>query len=389
MFVQHKSRPNLALSLILLGLAITFVTLTGCVSTTTPDIAVRDETQTPSLLTSTTPDAAATPDDPSSSSVPTTTPDAATPDATQTATRIPPVPTLEALDFRTLLPAAPPGFGELSNHLIFFSDRSGRYQLYQISLDGSDLVQLTQNPDYDIYDMEPAWSTDGKIGFTTRVNGWWEVFILYPERDSTMQLTDFEADSWSLAWSPDGQSLAFVSNATGDDEIYLFTLDGGALVNLTKNPLANDFLPVWSPDGQSIAFVSDREGREAALQELEQDIFVMASDGSQVTRLTESEGRDTSPNWSPDGCQIAFVSERDGNFEVYVMNADGSDPVRLTRSAGYEWSPTWAPDGELITFTSTRDHEETYDLYVMAPDGSNQTRLTFDPANDIIPRWWP
>jgi TolB protein len=273
--------------------------------------------------------------------------------------------------------------------VLFFSNRSGRYQLYQIALDGSGLVQLTKNSDHDIYDMEPAWSTDGKIAFTTRVDGWWEVFVLDTNGDLPTQLTDFGADSWSLAWSPDGRSLAFVSNVTGDDEIYLVTLEDAAPVNLTKRPDANEFLPVWSPSGQQIAFVSDRAGVEGAIQELEQDIFVMAPDGSGVTRLTDAEGWDTSPNWSPDGSRIAFVTERDGNFEVYVMNADGSDPVRLTQSAAYEWSPTWSPDGQLIAFTSTRDDYDTYDVYVMAPDGSNQIRLTSDPANDIIPRWWP
>jgi Tol biopolymer transport system component len=379
MLVRRRNQVHLALSLIVFCLAAALTTLAGCASAVTPGAATPDVAQTPvPSLTLETSDVTQTP-----VLVPATSSDVVTPDAT----RVIAGPFPEAFDFRTLLPAAPPGLGRLANHLLFFSNRSGSYELYQIALDGSSPVQLTHNS---AYDMEPVWSADGRIAFTsTHVNGSWEVFVLEPDSRLPIQLTDFGADCWSLAWSPDSGSLAFVSDATGDAEIYLASLDGSAPVNLTQRSDASDFLPVWSPNGHRIAFVSDRGGVESVVQELEQDIFTMAPDRSAVTRLTDTEGRDTSPNWSPDGRQIAFVTERDGNFEVYLMKADGSDPVRLTRTGGYEWSPTWSPDGGLIAFTSTRDHGETYDLYVMAPDGSNQTRLTFDPANDIIPRWWP
>lgn len=385
MLADQKSRLSLARYLIVLGLVTTVAVLVGCASTTTPDASTPDVTPTGVPLPAPTLEVRPSPT-PSAADLtgevqPSPTPRA--PDAAQTPEAPPGLP-LVVRDFRDFFPTAPPGFGELANHLIFYSNRSVKYQLYQVALDGSGLVQLTQHPDVDVYNMEPAWSTDGKIAFTSNhVNGSWELFVLYPDILLPTQLTDWGADSWSLAWSPDGRSLAFVSNVAGDDEIYLLALDGTAPVNLTQRPDANDFLPVWSPDGQQIAFVSDR------VPEQDQDIYVMAPDGSGVTRLTEAEGWDTSPSWSPDGSKIAFVSERDENFEVYLMNPDGSDPVRLTNSSGYEWSPTWSPDGQLIAFTSTRNEYETYDVYIMAPDGSNQTRLTTDPANDIIPRWWP
>jgi tol-pal system beta propeller repeat protein TolB len=294
----------------------------------------------------------------------------------------PPAPTLVIQDFRSVLPAVPPGLGEQANHLIFFSNRTGKHQIYQVALDGSGLVQLTNNPERDVFNMKPAWAPDGRIAFTSEhITNSWDVFVLDPDSPLPTSITEWGADSWGLTWSPDGQFLAFASDAAGDDEIYLATLDGGEPVNLTQQPDSSDFFPAWSPDGQQIAFVSDRE--------VDQDIFVMNIDGSGVRRLTGAQGRDTAPNWSPDGTKITFVTERDGNFEVYVMNADGSDPIRLTDNSVYEWSPTWSPDGDLIAFTSTREHYETYDVYIMAPDGSNQTRLTTDPANDIIPMWWP
>jgi len=367
---QHKNRLDLTFPLLALRLAFTCAILVGCGPATTvvtlpaPTLEVRPS-QTPA---------------PTLEVRPSPTPE---PEVAETLVVKPSPYPLEVLDFRTFLPPVPSGLGEAANQLLFFSNRSGNYQLYQIALDGSGLVPLTHIPDMDIYDMEPAWSPDGRIAFTSNhVDGSWEIFMLYPDKPLPIQLTDWLADSWSLAWSPDGQSLAFVSNVTGDDEIYLISVEGGLPINLTQSPNAQDYLPVWSPDGQKIAFVSDR-GQS-------QDIYVMASDGSGVIRLIDTGSRDSSPDWSPDGERIAFVSDSEGNFEIYVMEiAESNVPIRLTRTAGYEWSPTWSPDGKSIAFTSSRGQEENYDVYIMSPDGSNQTQLTSDPSNDIIPRWWP
>lgn len=294
----------------------------------------------------------------------------------------PPGPTAtsaEILDFRTTLPPAPAGLGKTASHIVFFSDRSGVYELYQMNLDGSGVTQLTHN---EAYDMEPAWSPDGKLAFTSQhVNGLWEVFLMNPDSSQPTPLSNLNGNCWSLAWSPDGKSLAFVSDATGNEEIYLLTLGDGQPVNLTQNVEAADAFPIWSPDGKQIAFVSDRDGLE--------DIFSMAPDGSDVRPLIVTDGRDTSPAWSPDGRQIAFVSDQDGDFEVYVLDLASGDIAQLTNNNVYEWSPAWSPDGRQIAFTSTRASLETYDVFVMAADGSAQTQLIDDPANDIIPRWWP
>jgi TolB protein len=122
--------------------------------------------------------------------------------------------------------------------------------------------------------------------------------------------------------------------------VYRVALDGAAPINLTQQPNANDASPVWSPDGQTIVFVSNRNETE--------DLFSMRQDGSDLKQLTAAEGRDTSPNWSPDAQRIAFTTERDGNFEIYVIDAEGRDPTRLTRTTAYEWSPIWSPDGQWL-----------------------------------------
>ncbi|HDR3890873.1 TPA: PD40 domain-containing protein, partial [Bacillus cereus] len=96
---------------------------------------------------------------------------------------------------------------------------------------------------------------------------------------------------------------------------------------------------------------------------------------------------DRDPSWSPDGQKIAFTSFRDGNPEIYVMNTDGSNQTRITNSPGNNIDPSWSPDGQKIAFTSTRDGNG--EIYVMNTDGSNQTNITNNPASDNEPSWSP
>ena len=92
-------------------------------------------------------------------------------------------------------------------------------------------------------------------------------------------------------------------------------------------------------------------------------------------------------NWLKPNSKIAFVSDRDGNYEIYVMNPNGSEQTRLTYNDADDTEPSWSPDGKKIAFASNRD--DNYEIYVMNSDGSNQTRLTYNDANDREPAWSP
>ncbi len=188
---------------------------------------------------------------------------------------------------------------------------------------------------------------------------------------------------------PINKPLVFVSNRTGNNEIYALAIDG-ILTNLT-NTAANDESPVYSPDGGRIVFVSDRD------QAGNNEIYVMNADGTNIVRLTDNSAApadDANPVWSPDGARIYFVTNRDGNYEVYSMNADGSDPVNITNNPATDRDPSPSPDGSRIAFASDLNGSE-FEIYTLAVSGardvdpSSLVNLTNASSVDIGPSWSP
>jgi Tol biopolymer transport system component len=191
-------------------------------------------------------------------------------------------------------------------------------------------------------------------------------------------------------WSPDGRMIAFLSRRwpVGPTEVYVMNADGGAQRNLTR-VWEPEVYPVWSPDWRKIVFESRPCAAVRGACARTSAIYVMNADGSvrrklaRGVRVISSGQRVTpgggSPAWSPDRRRIAFVSDRDGNFEVYVVSADGSGQRNLTRKPGFDSDPVWSPDGRKIAFVSTdRDADgppRRQEIYIMNADGSGQRML--------------
>ena len=123
-----------------------------------------------------------------------------------------------------------------------------------------------------------------------------------------------------------------------------------------------------------IAFVSERDGNY--------EIYSMNTDGSELTRLTADPALDAEPVYSQDGTSILFTSDRSGNFDIYSMNADGTNVIQLTDNPANDYTPTWTPDGSLIIFVTERDGNPG--IYFMNPDGSEQTDIISDPNSVVM-----
>ena len=231
-----------------------------------------------------------------------------------------------------------------------------------------------------------------RIAFVSERDGNPEIYVMDADGANQRRLTNNPHDDWSPSWSPDGKRIVFFSDRDGHVhakhgwftfEIYVIDADGRNPQNLTNN-VGDDRSPSWSPDGKQITFVSERDGNR--------EIYVIDADGRNPQRLTENPNEDDFPSWSPDGKQIVFSSARAGQFdyEIYVIDTDGRNPQRLTENLKTDWDPVWSPDGERIAFTSDRKADfENFEIYVMDTDGGNQHRLTENRVDDWSPSWSP
>jgi Tol biopolymer transport system component len=180
------------------------------------------------------------------------------------------------------------------------------------------------------------------------------------------------------------------SMVVGQYQVGLTQVQGNCVVDgdnpRTVNVVANDEseiqFVVHCQDAlvDQVAFFSNRDGNF--------EIYAMRRDGSAVVRLTNDAADDRGPAVSPDGTRIAFRTDRDGNVEIYAMNADGSDPVNLTNSLADDQHPSWAPDGSRIAFVSDRNGD--LEIFVMNADGTGVVNLTNSPGSgEAYPKWSP
>ncbi len=266
--------------------------------------------------------------------------------------------------------------------IVFVANREGQFDLYTMSLDGTDLTRLTTDP---ADDRSPVVSPDGKrILFSSERGGNRDLYVVNAEGGGLARLTSDSAHDEAPTWSPDGRRIAFASYRQGNYDIYVANADGRGVSPLTTS-LAWEGSPAWSPDGRWIAFVSDQTGHY--------EIYVIGSDGSELTRLTEGGSDHGAPTWSPDGSRLAFhavdsASPPGGRprRSIFVVDADGGHLTRLTDATADDVDPAWTPDGRIL-FASNRGGN--FDLYLVAPDGGGLIRLTDTPFDELEPAWSP
>lgn len=210
-----------------------------------------------------------------------------------------------------------------------------------------------------------------------------------PDGSGRRVMFDREAPMSQIAWSPDGSRLAYRNPTVGERGIYVADADGSDPVRLTDG--INDGWPSWSPDGSRIVFASTRYDPSiepcipGADVTCPTDLYVMAADGSDVTRLTTDAAAEYRPVWSPDGERIAFVRALQGTRQgtgvasaIFTIRADGTEARQVSTggndvSRSWSFSPSWSPDGSRLAFAAFRN--EAWGIWVVDAEGSEERKV--------------
>jgi Tol biopolymer transport system component len=242
---------------------------------------------------------------------------------------------------------------------------TGKYELYVSLIDGSGRNNLGEGF------RQPQFRPDGNL---LVVNGdgapnLEHLITMNASGGQKTAISEHSEDSYPTWW-PNGENVAYSSTSWPDGKVRL-----GIVHDL--NSKQQDWIPFggtsqvqgeypfWMANGQIVYHGCDFWGEGAAC-----GLYRVAEGGGNPQRLTMHES-DTAPAGSQK--RVAFMSSRDGNWEVYVVNMDGSGLKRLTNNSAQDGLPTWSPDGKSIAFVSKRDG--AWAVWVMGADGSGQRKL--------------
>lgn len=233
-----------------------------------------------------------------------------------------------------------PSHGPTGKRIVFLAlvdtKRVGgrRADVFVMKADGSHVRRLTHSP---AGEFSPAFTADGKqIAYSLRGKTY---LIPSNGKGERVELTAaLPSGGVGATFSSDGAKVAVTSSEGGDSDIFVMNADGSDPVNVTAASADDEYSPDFSPDGSRIAFISDRLG------DFEGDLFTMAADGSDVVTVHAAADLEAeTPVYSPDGERIAFATRLtdSGAIRVATVSATGGTPHNIKKPGPISDDPSW------------------------------------------------
>ena len=220
--------------------------------------------------------------------------------------------------------------------------KGGKDQIYGMDFDGANAFRISNNS---ATNMLPAFSpSGGKIAYTSFMRNNPDLYVGPAGGGRPTKLSGHNGMNTGAAWSPDGSKIALTLSKGGSPDIYVISASDGSVIKQITNDKSIDTSPAWSPDGSQLAFVSDRNGGP--------QIFVVSSSGGGAKQVSFNGSYNTTPTWSPRPGKsiIAYTTRDGGRYDIVTLDLSNKSMTRITQNEGNNEEPAFSPNGRAIAF---------------------------------------
>jgi len=253
--------------------------------------------------------------------------------------------------------------GFFGSKIVFTAKGKGKSAIMAMDFDGNNAYSVSNNSSTNIL---PSFSpTGGQVAYTSFMRSNPDLYIAPAGGGRPKKISGQKGMNTGAAWSPDGSKLALTLSKDGNPEIYIINAGDGSIVKRLTNNRYIDTSPAWSPDGSQIAYVSDQNGGP--------QIFVMSASGGKATQVSFNGNYNTTPVWSPKAGKkiIAYTTRDGGNYDIVTLDIDSKTMTRITQSEGSNEEPAFSPNGRAIAFARTSGGGGA-GIYIANADGTSK-----------------